>query len=270
MEVSSTGNSGILIENLIPMATGSDQIKLELKPKSNHEDFVRQYIETRKKEKRFYSNEEVMQLPDLPVSHTLFKEWQLRKKSAAMLRDFCQKKKGPIKILEVGCGNGWLSAYLATIPLSEVTGIDINYVELGQAQEVFNQKKNLRFICTDLSETNIPGHPFDIIVFAASIQYFASINTVIKSAQSLLSSNGEIHIIDSHFYKATEVDAASRRTARYYSSLGFGDMSKYYFHHSLSDLSPFDYSVLFAPSLLQKILFRNPYPFYWIKIKGKG
>ena len=252
------------------MTTALDKTESELEAKSNNEDFVTQYIAAREKEHRLYTNEEVMQLPDISPAHKLFHEWQIRKRSATMLSNYLKKKKGPIRILEVGCGNGWLSTYLAKKNQSEVTGIDINEVELSQAKEVFNHLKNVQFICTSIDDPQLPKSSFDVIVFAASIQYFVSVSDVIKAAQELLSEGGEIHIVDTHFYKANEVKEAESRTYRYFSSLGFPAMSKYYFHHSLTDFSLYNFSVLFEPSFIQGKLLGNPHPFYWIRIKGKG
>ncbi|MEI9943399.1 MAG: hypothetical protein WDN26_04195 [Chitinophagaceae bacterium] len=45
---------------------------------------------------------------------------------------------------------------------------------------------------------------FDIIIFAAAIQYFPSLAGIINTALDLLKEDGEIHIIDSHFYHSDE------------------------------------------------------------------
>lgn len=270
MEVSPARNTRVLISISKSMMRAADDISKMISSKSIHEDFVKQYIDARKKEHRLYTNKQVIQLPDVPASHELYKEWQVRKTSAEMIVHYLRKKKKALKILEVGCGNGWLSAAMAKVKNSNVTGIDINDIELSQAKEVFQHIPNVRFICTDIDEPVLKQQPFDIIVFAASIQYFESVNHVIKTALSLLSRSGEIHIIDTHFYKTTEIEEAKKRTGEYYNALGFPGMSKHYYHHSLTDFSSFNFSILFAPSLWQKILFGNPHPFYRIKIKGKG
>src|SRR4051812_37225598 len=108
--------------------------------------FVTQYIDTRRKEHRLYTNDEVLQLPDIPIGHVLSKEWQVRKKSARHLLKYLKKKKDKLKILEVGCGNGWLTAVMAGLEQSQVVGLDINDVELTQAREVFGHLKNVQFL----------------------------------------------------------------------------------------------------------------------------
>src|SRR5215213_11952226 len=88
--------------------------------------FEELYISIRKKEQRIYTNEEVALLPDIYPDHIHYHEWQIRKRSSERLINYLSKKNRPLKILEVGCGNGWLSARMAAVDKWEVTGIDIN------------------------------------------------------------------------------------------------------------------------------------------------
>jgi ubiquinone/menaquinone biosynthesis C-methylase UbiE len=230
-------------------------------------NFVEQYLSARGKEQRIYTNEEIARLPDVPVSHQYYKEWQIRKASAARLINYLKRKDKTLTILEVGCGNGWLAAAMSKIKNSVVAGIDINEAELQQAKETFTSIQNVHFIAADIESHLLKKKSFDVIVFAASIQYFSSLFDVLKIALSLLSKEGEIHVIDSHFYKADEVAGARQRTFEHYSSLGFPDLSNHYFHHTLTDLKPFNYKILFNPyGLLNKYVGRKN-PFYWIQIK---
>jgi ubiquinone/menaquinone biosynthesis C-methylase UbiE len=251
------------------MMTGTETKNMAKLTKPVDDDFVKQYVDTRKKEQRLYKDEEVRKLPNISPSHPLYKEWQIRKISAKRLVGHLRKRAGTLKILEVGCGNGWLAAAMANRPNTEVLGIDINYVELNQAKRVFHELKTLKFSCTGIEDEILKQSPFDVIVFAASIQYFASITLAIKAAQLLLSAQGEIHILDTHFYPAKDVEDAKVRTNEYYTTLGYPKMSGYYHHHSLADLSDFNCSLLYSPSFFQRKILRNPSPFYWIKIEGK-
>jgi 2-polyprenyl-3-methyl-5-hydroxy-6-metoxy-1,4-benzoquinol methylase len=230
-------------------------------------DFVKQYIAARAKEERIYSNEEVALLPDVPSSHKYYKEWQIRKASAKRLINYLKQKNKALEILEVGCGNGWLSAAMSKINGSVVTGIDINEPEIQQAKETFKAIPNVNYRAHDVESHLLKKKSFDIIVFAASLQYFSSLFDVLKQALSLLSKDGEVHIIDTHFYQAVEIEAARKRTEEYYTLLGFPGLSNNYFHHSLVDLEPFNYKVLFNPFALVNRLIAQKHPFYWIRIK---
>ena len=232
----------------------------------NNSAFEQMYQKVREKEKRNYTDEEVANLPDIAPHHPFHKEWQLRAFSCNKQIEYLKNMNRPLEILEVGCGNGWLSAKLADMLQASVTGIDINSPELEQAKKVFGKKENLNFLLCDIQSELLQDKLFDVIVFAASIQYFTLLKKIIENAQQHLRLNGEILIIDSNFYKRTELEAAKQRTRNYYDSLGFPEMSKYYFHHCIDDLKIFNYEVLYNPDSILNKLLRNKNPFYLIKI----
>jgi SAM-dependent methyltransferase len=165
----------------------------------------------------------------------------------------------------VGCGNGWLSYQLSTIRYSFVTGMDINLEELQQAERVFAAIPNLNFIHGDIGSVEFEN--FDVIVFAAAIQYFPSFSKIIEAASGLLNEAGEIHLIDSHFYSETEVKEAEIRSYIYFHNKGFDRMCKFYFHHPLKELKAFNFSILYDPKSRWNKIFKMKNPFYWIRIK---
>ncbi|HEY6505734.1 MAG TPA: class I SAM-dependent methyltransferase [Chitinophagaceae bacterium] len=230
-------------------------------------DFETLYIRLRQKEGRVYTNEEVAQLPHVNPVHPHYKEWQLRQESAQRLIDYLKKKKQLLTILEIGCGNGWLSHRLAAIPGSKVIGTDINFTEVQQAAKVFQDKPNLHFIYGHAETGIFEDMQFDIILFAASIQYFPSLPTTIGHTLKLLRPGGEIHIIDSPFYPVSELSAARQRSLLYFQAAGFPEMAGCYFHHSLEYLEKFNYSVRYDPDSLFNRFLRNKNPFPWICIQ---
>ncbi|MBS1530405.1 MAG: hypothetical protein JSU01_08870, partial [Bacteroidetes bacterium] len=94
-------------------------------------DFEDLYLAVRRREKRIYSDEQLLNLPDIDPDHIHAAEWKIRKRSGARLVDYLRKKRRSLRILEVGCGNGWLSAKMAGIPGSYVIGLDINQTEIN-------------------------------------------------------------------------------------------------------------------------------------------
>ncbi len=119
---------------------------------------------------------------------------------------------------------------------SEVTGLDVNRVEINQAIRVFS-KTNLKFIHNRFPSEHLKGLKFDIILFAASVQYFDSFLAVINEALKCLTVHGEIHITDTPFYKPDELADAANRSKIYFSNLGQAEMARHYYHHSINDLS---------------------------------
>lgn len=229
--------------------------------------FEQYYVTLRKKENRIYSDEELGLLPEISPAHPHFNEWVIRKRSALKLLSYLSAKRKELAILETGAGNGWLSNKLSGLDGSTVTATDINLTELEQAAAVFGHKSNLRFIYGDIRD-NIFSCKFDIIIFAASIQYFSSFKEIINTASRHLNPAGEIHIIDSPFYKDKDVEKAKQRSLDYYTQLGEPEMADYYFHHRFSQLADFRHSVLYDPGYLWNRWKKNDHPFPWIRIKN--
>jgi SAM-dependent methyltransferase len=230
--------------------------------------FSEQYYLLRQKENRIFSDVALLQLPAVPAGHPHYAEWKIRKASCQRLLHWLTKKQTPLNILEVGCGNGWLSAQMAAVKNATVTGIDINTTELEQAQRVFAGKANLHFIKAEPAVI-LKEKSFDVIVFAASIQYFPSVKKIINTALSQLTLQGEIHILDSVFYKKEEVVPASLRSKAYFSAVRFPQMQDYYFHHSIETLQPFRHRKLYNPAAFINRLLPGRSPFYHIVITGK-
>jgi SAM-dependent methyltransferase len=185
----------------------------------------------------------------------------------------------PRTILELGCGNGWLTNYLAQDPHTFVWGIDRNQVELVQAARVFGDNRQLGFAHADIfnppfiNDRIVKGQ-FDTVVLASVIQYFPDLPTLIFQLLTLLKPAGEIHVIDSPLYAHNEVEAAKRRSQAYYEKLGVPEMAGFYYHHTWEELlTLFDSEIVYNPNaplewLMRKAgLRRSVFP--WIRIRAR-
>ncbi len=231
--------------------------------------FEQLYFSLRQKEGRVCSDDEVAQLPFIYSTHPYHREWITRKNSCRALVSYIKHRNNILTILEVGCGNGWLSAKLASSVDVEVTGLDVNKVELEQARRVFKRIPGLHFINDGLQAAELKEKKFDIILFAASIQYFPSLQQVVNDSLQHLTLQGEIHIMDSPFYLAEELAAARQRTKEHFSRMGFPEMSGHYFHHTICELEDFQYKILHHPHSWKNKLSIKKNPFYWIVIKNR-
>jgi SAM-dependent methyltransferase len=225
-----------------------------------------QYSGSRSRENRSYTDEEVALLPDIAEDHPHYQEWLNRQLSCRRLVRYLTFKKREVSILEIGCGNGWLSSQLAMVPGSKVVGLDLNFMGLQQAARVFDYQPNLKFIYGDFRSAVLQGLSFDIIVFAASIQYFPPLRGILGAALQQLDDDGEIHILDTRFYRPEELEAAREFTAAYYVSLGFPEMTKHIFHPCIRDLEEFNYRYLYNPRSFWNRMFAKGKGCPWIGV----
>jgi ubiquinone/menaquinone biosynthesis C-methylase UbiE len=234
-----------------------------------NDNFENTYLKVREKENRIYSDNELRLLPLASGSNPHKKEWDLRAKSFLRFKEYLKTKKRNLNILDLGCGNGWFCVQLSKSFNYNFYCVDVNLVELKQGRKAFNSEQ-IKFLYADIFNSEIPQASFDIITVNAAVQYFPNLKKLIERLLALISERGEIHIIDSPFYKPEEVDAAKKRTFEYYASLNFTEMTNNYFHHSREILSAFNYEILYdSNSILnkvKKILMMKDSPFPWIKI----
>jgi len=223
------------------------------------------YAQARSAEKRILTDKQVAGLPD-GAGLWNAAEWRIRARSAKRLQQALGTG-APKKVLEVGCGNGWLSALLQRSG-HRVLGIDIFTDELEQAARVFPSGPCFAR-CSPFSD-QLPIRSFDAIVLAASIQYFPNPGMLMTRLFRSLVPEGCIHIVDSVLYSdPEEARKASLRTARYYSSLGIPELAEHYHAHTLDALAGTGRcEVLHAPSnepLLERLL-RRASPFTHVVI----
>ncbi|MDQ3005613.1 MAG: class I SAM-dependent methyltransferase, partial [Chloroflexota bacterium] len=177
---------------------------------------------------------------------------------------------GPLSILELGCGNGWLSNLLSKAGHS-VVAMDQNRFELKQAARVFQINSHLSFFEADIFSAPLILAYFDVIILASVLQYFQDITGLISVLSNYLKPQGEIHILDTPFYLENELGAATLRSRQYYTALGFPEMTDHYFHHDASDLQALHPRILYQPHLwtlrLKQLLGQDDSPFPWVMIK---
>jgi len=193
------------------------------------------YVEARGREGRLLPDDIVRDLPSSGVRTPHAAEWAVRARSMRRVLRILKQYGRPLRILDVGCGNGWLSARLAEAG-HDVTGLDTNTLELEQAARVFAHR-SITWINGDPWSSELPAKAFDTILFAASFQYFPDPRTLFLRCRELLKEGGTILIVDTHIYPDDHAAAAARaRSNAHYSSIGTPDMASYYHHHTRQSL----------------------------------
>ncbi len=203
------------------------------------ERFEQLYVALRRQEGWLMDDEAVRQLPYCEQPQT--KDfWRWRRRSMLAWHRYVKKKNRDkqLFILDIGCGNGWLSYRTASLGNVVVHAQDVNRRELTQAARVFALPNLYWHFATGTG--HIRPESFDLILLAASAQYFADLPALIEELLPLLRKGGEVHLLDTRFYKDRQACAsACLRTAGYYREMGMEDMQTYYHHHCLEDLRPF-------------------------------
>lgn len=235
----------------------------------NHKlkEFDQAYLDLRKRENRIFELHEIERLPKVGSDHIHYQEWRKRQHSFSMFTEYVNHMNFK-SICDLACGNGWFLNQLAS-EFNRVVGIEVNDFELHQAEQILGKYKNVDLYLGDIFELNL-DEKFDIITINAGIQYFHPLENIIKRMLDLLTPNGEIHILDSPFYKnKADSELAKARSKSYYTNRGSESLSRFYHHHCLDDLQSFNYKLMYNPrSIINRLKksMKVQSPFYWIKI----
>lgn len=92
-------------------------------------------------------------------------------------------------ILEIGCGEGFLSEHLARADYSYFEGIDISTVAIARAQALADAQTIFRRAD---AESYVPGQAFDLIVFNEVLEYFDNPLGLVRRYESFLRPDGRI------------------------------------------------------------------------------
>ncbi|HEV7677541.1 MAG TPA: class I SAM-dependent methyltransferase [Candidatus Dormibacteraeota bacterium] len=228
------------------------------------------YLRARRVEGHLLPDEIVAALPSVPRDHPLHDEWLLRADSSARLLAYLSTKRGPLRIVDAGCGNGWLAHRIAGIEGASVVGVDVNEVELDQARRVFGEHPTLRFLAHDFAASPLPVEPLDIVVLASAVQYVAAPGALIARLLAALQPGGEVHVIDTPVYDDGALAAARLRTARHYAQIGVPEMIGAYHHHAWSAFAALPMEVLHDRTgavhrMAWRRLHRRHSPFPWLR-----
>jgi len=98
------------------------------------------------------------------------------------------------RILEVGCGTGWLSEALAQF--GPVTGVDLS----PKAIEIAKQRcPQAQFLCGDFSSLDLP-QPFDVVVTADTIAHVEDQQAFVDRIAALLVRGGLLLLMSQNAY----------------------------------------------------------------------
>ncbi len=240
-------------------------INISTETRKRFADFEAQYSHLREQEGRILSPDEIRRLPVTDSDQPFHREWEMRRNTIANFLTYLQKKKGPLSVLDLGCGNGFFSALIAKQG-HEVAGVDVCLFELEQASKIFGSQ-NPTWYYADFLSDKLHERSFDLITFNASFQYFSKPAQVIAHALTMLGPNGEIHILESPFYEnEDDAEAARQKSLKHFQEMGSPGMIGFYHFNTWSVLQGFEYEVQSKNKLLSKLIGKAVSPFPWIVI----
>lgn len=257
--------------SLLNLFTGVKMIDGVYQLSKIDDEFEKAYLTSRKKENWLLDNKTLMTLPDVSKANPNYKLWRMRRDTLLRFDSYLTDKRQSIKLLDIGCGNGWFTNFLSLNKNCElVCGIDINLTELKQAASVFNNPK-LYWAYADIFKSSIPQQYFNIITLNASFQYFNNPQKTIEQLFQFLKPEGEIHILDTPFYTMETVNDARKRSVDYFTAQQNEDMKQFYHHHTFPSLEQWHYQILYKPSPISNRIasffrwYKSPFP--WLLIK---
>lgn len=109
----------------------------------------------------------------------------MRRQSEVLLRWAATIGERP-RLLEVGCGTGWLTKIAVTRLGAEATGIDLSPAAIELARVACPEAE---FVCGNFSATGLQG-PFDVVVSADVIGHVPDHGEFIENVASLLRPGG--------------------------------------------------------------------------------
>lgn len=149
----------------------------------------------------------MLQLPHL-ASGPFARQWRVR---ARTFDAFMQHVLGPmtralgrpVRLLDLGAGNGWL-AWRAAMAGHESVAVDLrdDQVDGLGAGNVYADRAGGRLARVVASFESIPlaSGQFDLVVFNASLHYALDLQLALAEARRMTRTGGEIAVLDSPFY----------------------------------------------------------------------
>jgi SAM-dependent methyltransferase len=181
-------------------------------PPSARDRYLAAYARLREREGRGRGGEaELLALPHL-AKGPLAAQWGVRARTherfvRAVLRPLARRAGRPLRILDLGAGNGWLcyraallghSGLAVDVRLDDVDGLPAGAPYARHLPRMFGR------VAASFERLPLAAKSFDVAVFDASLHYAANLGAVLREAARVVAGGGRIAILDSPFYARAE------------------------------------------------------------------
>jgi SAM-dependent methyltransferase len=112
---------------------------------------------------------------------------------------------GPLRVLDLGAGNGWL-AHRAAVAGAEALALDLRDDDVDGLGAVPRPGGTPRIerVAASFDAIPIRDAQFDVVVFNASLHYAEDLALALREARRVARDGGRVAIIDSPFYASAE------------------------------------------------------------------
>ncbi len=171
-------------------------------------------------------------------------QWKVRSRTydrfvAAVLVPLERRGSRPLRILDLGAGNGWLCYRMALRGHSAVAlDFRTDPVDGLSAAEAYPAVLPRMFgrVAGDFAALPLSRHAFDLALFNASLHYAEDLPSVLGEAARSVRPGGRLVILDSPFYRRSEAGEAMVREKREQTRRRHGDLAE-----DLLALRPIEY-----------------------------
>jgi len=193
--------------------------------------FRTEYGAHRASEGRAHSHAELLALPYVR-NGPLAKQWSVRARTfeAFMRRVVAPVARGitdrPLRVLDLGAGNGWLCHRLARHG-SDAVAIDIrddSVDGLGAAAPLLGAEfPPFERVVATFDALPVGDAHFDVVVFNASLHYAIDLRSVLDEVRRVTQSGGRVAVLDSPFYDSEADGCAMVDDKRRNAATHFGE-----------------------------------------------
>jgi SAM-dependent methyltransferase len=191
-----------------------------------YREFRRDYAEHRKAEGR--AALDARALPYV-TSGPLARQWAVRARSweafdRRVLRPAQRRADvrgaGPLRVLDLGAGNGWL-AHRASVAGAEAVALDVR-ADRVDGLGASPPESTIERVVGSFESIPIREAEFDVVVFNAALHYAEDLAAALREARRVARTDARVVVLDSPFYRTAEQGEEMVREKRRNAERQFG------------------------------------------------
>ena len=128
---------------------------------------------------------------------------------------------GPLRVLDLGAGNGWL-AHRAAIAGAEVVALDVR-ADRVDGLGASPPGSAMERVVASFEAIPVAGGEFDVVVFNAALHYAEDLGAALREARRVARVGARVVVLDSPFYGRAEHGEAMVREKRRNAERQFGN-----------------------------------------------